>query len=65
MTERIAETSPRLKARIAGLLYLIVIIGGIFAELFVRGRLVVHWDAAAKAHNIVTHELLYRRIRLY
>jgi Domain of unknown function (DUF4386) len=41
-------------------LYLIVIAGGIFAEIFVRGRLVVHGDAAATAHNIVTHELLYR-----
>jgi hypothetical protein len=60
ITERITETSPRLKARIAGLLYLIVIIGGIFAEIFVRGRLVVHGDAAATAHNIVGHELLYR-----
>jgi len=60
ITERITETSPRLKARIAGLLYLIVIVGGIFAEIFVRGRLVVHGDAAATAHNIVTHELLYR-----
>ena len=58
--ERIAEASPRLKARIAGLLYLIIIVGGIFAEIFVRGRLVVHGDAAATAHNIVTHELLYR-----
>ncbi len=60
MTERITETSPRLKARIAGLLYLIVIVGGIFAEIFVRGRLVVHGDAAATAHSILTHELLYR-----
>jgi hypothetical protein len=39
---------------------LIVIVGGIFAEIFVRSRLVVHGDAAATAHNIVTHELLYR-----
>jgi len=58
--ERIAETSPALEARVAGFLYLIVIVGGIFAEVFVRGRLVVHGDAAATAHNIVTHELLYR-----
>ncbi len=57
--ERI-ETSPRLYARIAGFLYLIVIVGGVFAEIFVRGRLVVHGDAAATAHNILTHELLYR-----
>jgi hypothetical protein len=60
MTERIADASPRVQARIAGFLYLIVIVGGLFAEIFVRGRLVVHGDAAATAHNIVTHELLYR-----
>jgi hypothetical protein len=59
MKEQIAE-SPRLYARIAGFLYLIVIVGGAFAELFVRGRLVVHGDAAATAHNILAHQLLYR-----
>jgi hypothetical protein len=52
--------SPRSKARVAGLLYLIVIVGGIFAELFVRGRLIAHGDAVATAHNIVAHQLLYR-----
>jgi len=54
------ETSPQIYARIAGFLYLIVIVGGIFAEVFVRGRLVVHGDPAATARNILTHELLYR-----
>jgi hypothetical protein len=54
------ETSPQVYARTAGLLYLIVILGGIFAEIIVRDRLVVHGDAAATAHNIMTHELLYR-----
>jgi hypothetical protein len=52
--------SPRGKARVAGLLYLIVIVGGIFAELGVRGRLVVSGDPAATAQNIVAHALLYR-----
>src|SRR3979409_2025108 len=60
MTESLTELSPRFQARIAGFLYLIVIVGGIFAEIFVRGRLVVHGDPAATAHNILTHELLYR-----
>jgi Domain of unknown function (DUF4386) len=60
MTEPTQEASPRLKARIAGFLYLIVIVGGVFAELFVRGRLIVHGDAAATAHNIVAHMLLFR-----
>jgi len=54
------QARPRFYARIAGGLYLIVIVGGIFAELFVRGRLVVHGDASATAHNILEHPLLYR-----
>lgn len=33
--------SPRLWARIAGFLYLIVIIGGAYDELFVCARLVI------------------------
>jgi len=55
-----AEMSPRTQARIAGALYLIVIAGGIFAELGVRGRLMAHNDAAATARNILAHEQLYR-----
>jgi hypothetical protein len=60
MTERGREASPRLKARIAGFLYLIIIVAGMFAELFVREKLVVHGDAMATAQNILAHELLYR-----
>ncbi|MBI3664377.1 MAG: DUF4386 domain-containing protein [Acidobacteria bacterium] len=60
MTQRVDEASPRFKARIAGLLYLTVIVGGIFAEVFVRGRLVVHGDAAATATNILTHRTLFQ-----
>jgi uncharacterized protein DUF4386 len=60
MTDRVTQAWPRLYARIARALYLIVIVGGIFAEISVRGRLVVHGDAAAMAHNIQAHELLYR-----
>jgi hypothetical protein len=60
ITEKVLETPPRLYARTAGFLYLVVIAGGLFAEIFVRGRLVVHGDAAATAHNIMAHQLLYR-----
>lgn len=60
MTGRMTEASPRLKARIAGGLYLIIIAAGIFAYGFVRGTLVVPGDAAATAHNILAHVLLYR-----
>jgi hypothetical protein len=55
-----AQDWPKLYARIAGALYLIVIVGGTFAELFVRARLVVPGDAAATAQNIRAHDLLYR-----
>ncbi len=53
-------TSPQIYARAAGLLYLIIIVGAMFAEVFVRERLVVSGDAAATARNILAHELLYR-----
>ncbi len=52
--------SPGGKARIAGLLYLVVIVAAGFAEGYVRGGLVVRNDPAATATNILTHEFLYR-----
>jgi hypothetical protein len=55
-----AELSPQVKARVAGLLYLIIIVGGIFAQIFVRDRLVVVGNPAATARAITSHELLYR-----
>ena len=57
--ERIAE-SPRLKARIAGVFYLLTILTRMFVEIFVRNRLVVSDDAAATATNILAHEPLWR-----
>ena len=60
VTKRMAGASPRLLARIAGVLYLINILGGFFAIGYVRAALVVPGDAATTAHNIVAHELLYR-----
>ena len=55
-----AEASPRRLARIAGALYLIVIVGGAFAIGYVPAAIVVPGDAAATAHNIQANELLYR-----
>ena len=46
-TERITEASPRLKARIAGVFYLLTFLTGIFALVFVRGRLVANLIASA------------------
>ena len=60
MTNRIAETSPLVYARVAGLLYLMVFVLGIFAEFFVRQNLIVPGDAAATANNIMASESLFR-----
>jgi hypothetical protein len=58
MMERIAEASPRFQARMAGVFAWITTTAA-FAEI-VRSRLVVYGDAAATAHNILAHELLFR-----
>lgn len=47
-------------ARIAGLLYLIVIVCGVFAELVVRARLFNVNDTAATISNIQNSEFLFR-----
>ena len=60
MTDRALETSPQVYARIGGWLYLIIIVAGIFAELFVRDKLIVSGDATATANNIMASELLFR-----
>lgn len=54
------ETSPQVYARLAGVLYLIIISAGIFGELFVRNALFVPADPAATAHNIMGSQLLWR-----
>jgi len=58
--ERIAEASPRFKARMAGVFYLLTTLTRMFVEIFVRNRLVVSDDAAATATNILAHEPLWR-----
>ena len=60
MTNRTAETSPLIYARVAGFLYLIIFIAGIFAEFFVRQSLIVPGDATATANNIMASERLFR-----
>ena len=60
MTDRTVNTSPQIYARIGGVLYLIIIVVGIFGEAFVRDRLIVSGDATATAANIRSLESLWR-----
>jgi hypothetical protein len=46
--------------RFAGLLYLLGSIPGFFALLYVPGKLMVHGNPTATAHNIAASETLYR-----
>jgi hypothetical protein len=60
VTDQAAPGSPRTQARLAGCLYLVIILGGAFAEIAVRARLFAPGDPAATAQNIQAHALLYR-----
>jgi hypothetical protein len=53
-------TSPRNWARLAGILWLICIACGMFAEAYVREKLVLPHDPAGTMRNIFSNEQLYR-----
>jgi hypothetical protein len=57
----VGSTTPfHAAARVAGMLYLVIICAGLFSEIFVRSRLIVDTDPAATAVNILTSMLLFR-----
>jgi hypothetical protein len=60
MENRPFAISVRLEARFAGGLYLLVILLGGFAEVGVRGGLVVVGDPGATAHAIMANQHLFR-----
>ena len=55
-----AEVSPKTKARLVGLFFLLTVVGGIIAEGVISAGLIVAGDAAATAKNILTNETLFR-----
>jgi len=59
MTTHTAETSPLIRARVAGFLYL-MLLPAPFGLIYVPSRLVVSGDAAATASNIMASESLFR-----
>ena len=60
MANHTVETSPQVYARIGGVLYLIIIVAGLFGEALVRDKLIVSGDATATANNIMASQLLWR-----
>jgi hypothetical protein len=59
MMERIAEASPRFKARMAGVFQLLEAITATSGQVLILGKLVVDGDAAATAANILGHTQLF------
>jgi len=57
--KRIAEVSPRLKAHIAGALYLLSVVTAAFTEIFVRGRLNIAGGLIAVAGMVGVTLLVY------
>src|SRR6266487_257736 len=60
MKTRTAETSPLVRARVAGLLYLLANLPAPFALVYLPSQLIVRGDAAATANNILASESLFR-----
>ena len=59
MMEGIAETSPRFRARMAGVFQLLESLTATFGQVIVLGKLVVSGNATATAANILGHERLF------
>jgi hypothetical protein len=59
MVDRIAEASPRPRARITSAVYLLYFLTAVSSELFLKG-LVVDGDAASTANNLLAHQPLFR-----
>jgi hypothetical protein len=53
-------SSNKRKARIAGLLYLVVVLTGMFSLAYVPSKLIVLDNASATVQNIIASELLFR-----
>jgi len=53
-------TNPRSLSRFGGAMYLLIIVLGVFEELFVRNRIIVSGNATQTAANLQSMEFLWR-----
>ena len=58
--QRSADVSPRMMARLGGVLFLATILGGVVAQGVLSDRLVVAGDAAATARNLAANQGVVR-----
>jgi hypothetical protein len=54
------EYSPRFKARMAGVFYVLTALTSVIGESFIPGRLVKPGDAVTTANNILAHQNLFQ-----
>ncbi|HEY9176569.1 MAG TPA: DUF4386 domain-containing protein [Flavipsychrobacter sp.] len=59
-TTEMAGSTAKTNAKVAGLLYLVIIICGLFSEMFVRGSLIVPGDGDTTVQQILAAKGLYR-----
>lgn len=60
MNDQIAGMSARNISTLIGLMYVALIIGGLFAIPYAHGQIVVAGDIEATSVNIVDNQFLYR-----
>ncbi len=53
-------TATKKTARVAGLLYLLMVFTGLFTLMYVPGKLIVKGNVAETANNILAHQTLFR-----
>ena len=56
----INSSSLKKTARIAGLLYLLLVISGVFGIMYIPSQIIVPSDSVTTANNIISNELLFR-----
>ena len=56
----INSTSLKKTARLAGLLYLILVITGVYGIMYIPSQIFVAGDSVATAQNMLSNELLFR-----
>ena len=62
MTLRTIELEQHTAAKVAGFLYLLLMVTAMFAGFYARGPLIVHGDVAQTARNIAASQRLFRTI---